>query len=114
MSANHAKDFDTRKASAEETARWLRPNLQRAKDMGEREISIPLKDLDELLAYVEAVEHRVKAEYAGKHLGYADPEMMRQLLSRKRASVPVLFKKTKQYCVPIGFVELPPRDQQKA
>ena len=40
--------------------------------------------------------------------------MMRQLLSRKRASVPVLFKKTKQYCVPIGFVELPPRDQQKA
>lgn len=34
MSANHAKNFDTRKASAEETARWLLPEVQRAEGRG--------------------------------------------------------------------------------
>lgn len=112
MSSNHAKDFDKRKASAMETVRWLLPAVHRAIDFGDERIDISVKDLKELLSYLEAADHREKVQFAGHHLGYADPVMMRDLLTRKRASAPVLFKKSPRYSVEVFYLELEPTPHQ--
>lgn len=112
MSANHAKDFDRREAGARETARWLRPNLHRAMDQGLPEMSVSTKDMNEILAYMEAAEHKERVEFSGRRLGFADPDMIRDLLSRKRASVPALFKKTARHCVEVFYLELPPKPEK--
>lgn len=108
----HAKDFETRKASAMETARWLLPELHRAIDRGLDKVELSVKDVKEVLAYLEASAQREKVEFAGKHLGFADPEMMRSLMTRTRASAPVLFKKTPKYCLEVFYVDLPPNTNQ--
>lgn len=109
MSANHAKHFDTRKASAEETARWLLPEVQRAQAQGDDMVQLKIRDVQELLSYVEAVAHREKVEFAGKRLGYAQPQAMRDLMSCKRNSIDVLRYPSKTFCVEVSFVELPPK-----
>ncbi len=114
MSANHAKHFETRKASAMETVRWLLPSLHRAIDMGEDRIDISVKDMKELLSYMEASAHREKVEFSGHHLGYADPAMMRDLMTRKRASIPTLFKTSPRYSVEVFYLELEPTPHQLA
>lgn len=106
--SRHAKDFEARKASAMETARWLLPELHRAIDRGLDKVELSVKDVKEVLAYLEATDQREKVEFAGKHLGFADPEMMRSLMTRDRASAPVLFKKTPKYCIEVFYVDLPP------
>lgn len=110
--SNHAKDFETRKASAMETARWLLPTLHRAIDFGQQVVDVPVKDLQEILAYLEAAAHREKVKFSGKHLGYADPAMMRDLLTRNRASAPVLFKKSPRYSLEVFYLELEPTPHQ--
>lgn len=110
MSANHAKDFGQREASARETARWLRPDLHRAIDAGSAEVSVKVKDLDELLAYVEASEYREKVQFSGRRLGFVEPDVARSLLSRDRASAPVLFKRTERYSLEVFYQELPPKN----
>lgn len=110
--SNHAKDFEKRKASAMETVRWMLPALHRAVDFGQQNMDVSVKDLQEILSYLEASAHREKIEFSGKHLGFADPEMMRELLGRKRSSAPVLFKKSPRYCVEIFYLELEPTPHQ--
>lgn len=112
MSGNHAKDFEKRKASVMETVRWLLPALHRAIDFGEERIDISVKDIKEILSYLEASEYREKVEFAGKHLGYADPVMMREMLTRKRASIPTLFKTSPRYSVEVFYLELEPTPSQ--
>lgn len=112
MSANHAKDFANREASARETARWLRPTVFRAADQGMPEVSISVKDMNEILAYMEAAEHKEKVEFSGHRIGYSDPTMMREMLSRNRATLPVLYKKTDKYRVEIFYRELPPKPEK--
>lgn len=110
--SNHAKDFEKRKASVMETVRWLLPALHRAIDFGDERIDISVTDMKEILSYLEASEHREKVQFAGKHLGYADPVMMRDLLTRKRASMPTLFKKSPRYSVEVFYLELEPTPHQ--
>jgi hypothetical protein len=112
--SRHAKDYDARKASAMETARWLLPELHRAIDRGLEVVELSVRDVKEVLAYMEATAQREKVQFSGKHLGFADPEMMRDLMTRNRASAPVLFKKTGRYCVEIFYLELPPNANQLA
>lgn len=112
--SRHAKDFEVRKASAMETARWLLPEIHRAIERGLETVELSVRDVKEVLAYLEADAQREKVAFSGKHLGYADPEMMRDLMSRRRASSPVLFKKTPRYCVEVFFLELPPNANQLA
>lgn len=109
MSANHAKHFDTRKASAEETARWLLPEVQRAEGQGFDEVSIKVRDMKELLSYIEAVAYRERVEFAGKRLGYASPQDMRDLLSRKVDKIEVFAVHSKHACVMTSFTDLPPK-----
>lgn len=112
MSANHAKDFEARKASVMETVRWLLPALHRAIDFGDERIDISVKDMKEILSYLEASEYREKVQFAGRHLGYADPMMMRDLMGRRRASIPTLFKKNPRYSVEVFYLELEPTPHQ--
>lgn len=112
--SRHAKDFETRKASAMETARWLLPEIHRAIERGYDKVELSVRDVKEVLAFLEASAQREKVQFAGKRLGFADPEMMRDLMSRRRASSPVLFKQTPRYCVEVFYVELPPNANQLA
>lgn len=109
MSANHAKYFDNRKASAEETARWLVPACHKARDAGSPTVTVPLKDLTEILAYVEAMTHRQKVEFSGKRLGYAQAQAMRDLMSCKRNSIDVLRYPSNTFPVEVFYIELPPK-----
>lgn len=95
-----------------ETARWLLPEVQRAFDQGHETVELKVSDVKEIMAYLEASAQREKVEFAGKHLGYASPEMMRALMTRTQASAPVLFKKTPKYCVEIFYLCLPPNPNQ--
>lgn len=106
---NHAKHFDTRKASAEETARWMLPEVQRAEGQGFDTVQLRVRDVQELLSYVEAVAHREKVEFRGKRLGYAQPQAMRDLMSCKRNSIDVLRYPSKTFPVEVYFVEIPPK-----
>lgn len=110
--SNHAKDFDKRKASVMETVRWLLPALHRAIDFGDERIDISVADMKEILSYLEACEHREKVQFAGKHLGYADPVMMRELLTRRRSSAPVLFKKSPRYSLEVFYLDMEPTPHQ--
>lgn len=112
--SNHAKDFEVRKASAMETARWMLSSVHRAIDQGSPTVQVQVKDLQEVLAFIEASAYREKVEFSGKRLGFSCPEMIRDLLTRNRASSPVLFKKSKKYCVEVFYVELPPNANQAA
>lgn len=106
---NHAKCFETRKKSAEETARWLMPVFQRAQMAKDEDVTIPTRDLGEILGYLESVRHREEVEFAGKNLGYCDPDAIRALLSREKQSINILFKATRRFCTRVSFVELPPK-----
>lgn len=109
MSANHAKHFETRKASAEETARWMLPEVQRAAGQGFDDVMLKVRDVTELLAYVEAVAHRDKVEFGGKLLGYAQPKAMREMLSRKRNQIDVMAYPSKIFSAQVSFTDLPPK-----
>jgi len=109
---NHAKDFEKRKASAMETARWLLPVLHRAIDFGQERVDVSVKDLKEVLSYLEATEYREKVEFAGLHLGYADPMMVRDLLTRQRASIPTLFKTSPRYSLEVFYLHMEPTPHQ--
>lgn len=105
----HAKNLETRKASAEETARWMLPEVQRAAGQGFDEVTLKVRDVTELLAYVEAVAHRDKVEFGGKLLGYAQPKAMRDMLSRKRNQIDVMAYPSRIFCTAVSFTELPPK-----
>lgn len=106
---NHAKCFETRKKSAEETARWLMPVFHRAQTAKDEEVKIQTRDLGEILAYLESVRHREEVEFSGKQLGYCDPNEMRALLSREKRSISVLFSPTRRFSTRVSFKELPPK-----
>lgn len=103
----HAKDYGERQAAAMETARWMLPTLHRAIDFGQQVVEVPVTDLKEILSYLEATAQREKAEFAGKHLGYGNAEMMRELLTRERACCPVLWKKSQRYTIEVFYREIP-------
>ena len=109
MSANHAKHFETRKASAEETARWMLPEVQRAEGRGFDEVPLKVRDIKELLSYIEAVSYRERVEFSGKRLGYANPQAMRDLLSRKVDKIEVFAIQSKLACTLASYTELPPK-----
>lgn len=109
MSAKHAKHFETRKYSAEETARWMLPDIQRAENRGFDEVTVRIADVKELLAYVEAVANREKVEFRGKRLGYAQAQAMRDLMSCKRNSIDVMAYPSKTFPVEVYFVDMPPK-----
>lgn len=111
--SNHAKCFETRKAAAEETMRWLLPEYHRADHLGRDTLEIKTKDLAELLAYVDAVRYRDAVEFGGKHLGFCDPEAMRAMLSREKTSISCISKKSARFCVAVSFLELPPKPLPK-
>lgn len=112
--SRHAKDYAERQAGAMETARWMLPTLHRAIDLKQQTVEIPVADLKEVLAYVEATAQREKVEFSGMHLGYGNVEMMRELLTRERASCPVLWKKSTRYPIEIFYRHLPMSAQQIA
>lgn len=110
--SRHAKDYGERQASAMETARWMMPVLHRAIDFGQQVVEVPVADLKEILAYLEATAQREKVEFSGKHLGYGNVEMMRDLLTRERPTCPVLWKKSQRYTIEIFYRELPMSERQ--
>ncbi len=112
--SRHAKDYGERQAAAMETARWMLPTLHRAIDFGQQVVEVPVADLKEILAYLEATAQREKVEFAGKHLGYGNAELMRELMTRVRPSCPVLWKKSKRYTIEIFYREIPLRPAQLA
>ena len=63
--SRHAKDFEARKASAMETARWLLPELHRAIDRGHEKVELSVKDVKEVLAYLEASAQRETWRWCG-------------------------------------------------
>lgn len=95
-----------------ETARWLLPVLHRAIDFGQERVDVSVKDLQEVLSYLEASAYREKVEFAGHHLGYADPAMVRELLGRRRASIPMLFKTNPRYSLEVFYLEMEPTANQ--
>lgn len=105
--SRHAKDYGARQAAAMETVRWMLPTLHRAIDFGEQVVEVPVADLKEVLAYLEATAEREKVEFSGRHLGYGNAELMRELLTRERATCPVLWKKSQRYTIEIFYRELP-------
>lgn len=105
----HAKHFDSRKVSAEETARWMLPEVQRAEGQGFDTVQLQVRDVKELLAYVEAVAHRDKVEFGGKLLGYAQPKAMRDMLSRKRNQIDAMAYPSRIFCTAVSFTDLPPK-----
>lgn len=106
--SRHAKDFESRKASAMETARWLLPDVQRAEGRGDQTVELKIQDIKEVIAYLESSAHRERIEFAGRHLGFIQSSTVREYLSRKRGSTLVLPRAGRRFDLEVFYLELPP------
>lgn len=101
-------DFDERKRSAEDTALWMKADVHKAQEVGASEITVKMKDLIEVLSYVDSIKARDKIEYQGKHLGFCKPEDMRLLLNHEKGGITIVAKRGEKFCCEVSFLELPP------
>lgn len=92
-----------------ETVTWIMANMHRAMDNGQKDVVVSIEDLKELIAVVASSEARAKIEYAGKPLGFAKAERVRQLLTSERKKITVCLYKTAEYDTPVSFTDLPPK-----
>jgi len=102
--------FLERKASAENTALWMKADLHRKFDDGAKEVTVNLKDLFEILAYVDSVKARAKMEYEGKRLGFCRPDEMRRLMDGDVSKILVVARKSSTYCTGVSYLEMPPKN----
>lgn len=103
------QDFLERKASAENTALWMKADLHKHAEEGAKKVTVNLKDLLEILAYVDSVKSRVKMEYEGKRLGFCRPDDMRKLMNKEVTRIMLVVRSSESFNTAVSYLDLPPK-----
>jgi hypothetical protein len=96
-----------RKAKAFESARWIQPHADRALSQGQKEVIVPLRDLQDLLAFMRSQGEREKNEFMGKPLGFARPQDMRALLGGQVKGICLKSTRGSRFTEQVSFLSLP-------
>lgn len=96
-----------RKAKAFESARWIQPQADRALSEGRKEVIVPLRDLQDLLAFMHSQGEREKNEFMGKPLGFARPQDMRALLGGQVKGICLKSVRDSRFTEQVSFTSLP-------
>jgi hypothetical protein len=107
MMAGREYRYLERKAAGEEAARWLQPYASRAAADGLKDVTVSLKDLQDVLAYIQSQTARDKIEFCGKKLGYARAGDMRDLIGGKINGMCIKRVAGSQFNIEVTFRELP-------
>jgi len=96
-----------RKAKAFESAKWIQPHADRALSEGQKEVVVPLRDLQDILSFMHSQGEREKNEFMGKPLGFARPQDMRALLGGQVKGICLKSTRGSQFTEQVCFLKLP-------
>lgn len=96
-----------RKAKAFESARWIQPHADRALSEGQKEVVVPLRDLQDILSFMHSQGEREKNEFMGKPLGFARPQDMRALMSGELRGICVRPIRGPEFSAQVFYMNLP-------
>ncbi|QZA71272.1 hypothetical protein AH02_29 [Pseudomonas phage AH02] len=93
------------------TIQYLQASMHRALNSGEKELTVSVYDIKELLASLESLETRERIETVGRSLGFVRAEQARTLLGSRTSHIPLHRKKNrdKDVVVEVFYRELPPK-----
>lgn len=100
------KNYDAKKASAENTALWIMADVHRAQAEGAKTVTVKIEDLSEVMSYVASIKVREQIEFAGKPLGFCRPSDLHDLLNRKCRRMFIVAKKDRQFNTQVSFTEV--------
>lgn len=95
-----------------QTLAFLLASIQRAENEGARSLDVSIKDLRELMPFVEAGMHTAKIERPMKHLGWMRPGSVAALCSGSKRFTRVSRKKDAEFNVEVFYADCI-RDKQR-
>lgn len=91
-----------------QTIDYLRAQLHRAQNQGEKTITIACLDLQELIASLQSVTENAKNDIVGQHAGWCRAADLRGICGGQRFRITMCRKKTEEFDTSVCFKELPP------
>lgn len=92
-----------------QTIDYLRAQLHRAQNQGDKTVSIATLDLQELIQISQSIIDKANKEVMGQHAGWCRSAHLREMCSGKRFRMTVRRQKTDEFDTSLGFKSLPPR-----
>lgn len=83
------------------TASYVRAMVQRAADQGHTEVLLNIKDMQELLPYIDSGVARERLEGRMRPAGWANPTELRTLNSERRKPIRLSGRKTAERCMQV-------------
>lgn len=87
------------------TAVYVRAAVQRAESEGQRNVELNIKDMLELLPYIESGIAKERAEGRMKQCGWMSPHDLRKMRRDKGNHIRVSRKKSPERCMPIYYCD---------
>lgn len=96
------------------TLSFLLAAMQRAENEGARSLDVNIKDLRELLPFVEAGMHRAKLEKPMKHLGWMKPGSVAALCNGNKRATRVSRRRDDEFNMEVFFCDSIREKQKEA
>lgn len=86
-----------------QTILYIRAQAQRAEQSGERNVSLNIKDVLELLSYADAVAHAERVEHKMKPAGWVCPSSLRNVAVKRKQGTHMHRFKTPMFCLEVFY-----------
>lgn len=87
------------------TISYLRADMDRAKNHGERSLDVSILDLEEVLKLAESVEYLDKMARAGKHAGWAKPGSISMLNGGKKKYTRISRRRSDEFNTEVFYAD---------
>lgn len=84
-------------------ANYIRAQAQRAEQSGERNVSLNIKDVLELLSYADAAAHAERVEQKMKPAGWVCPASLRNVAVKRKTGTHMHRYKTPMFCLEVFY-----------
>lgn len=101
-----------RSEKAHAAARWLAPEVDRAVQEGFSEITVKVRDLREILAYMQSEHDREEIAFQGQRLGFACEAQIRDMLGGKSSGLMVRPVQGTKYSIQVTYLGLPEHEHE--
>lgn len=91
-----------------QTIDYLRAQLHRAQNQGDKTLTIACLDLQELIASLQSVTDNAKNHAVGQHAGWCRAADLRGICGGQRFRITMRRKKNEEFNTSVCFKELPP------
>lgn len=86
-----------------QTALYIRAMAQRAEHEGERNVTLNIKDVLEILAYADSGTHKERVESKMKSAGWVNPKALRAVAVNKRPGTHIHRYRTPEHSMEVFF-----------